>query len=130
MEIGKLMSTNPITLFPEDPVLEKVQLLDENSIHHIPVVTEGGDLIGIISSYDVEKLTSVMSSISEFSRSILARDIMSKPVFSFYETVSVKEAASAMIENGINAIVVMDENDNISGILTSSDLLRYLAQID
>ena len=129
MNISELMTPNPISLLPDDSILEKVNVFEDNNIHHIPVVTEAGDIIGMVSSKDVENITSVMGNISEFNRSILVKDVMTKPVFSFYEDVDIKQAARAMVDNNINAIVVVNKSENIIGIITSTDLLKYIADL-
>jgi len=128
MNISELMTPNPISLLPDDPILEKINIFEDNNIHHIPVVSDTGDIIGMISSTDVDNITSVMGTISEFNRSILVKDVMTKPVFSFYEDVDIKQAARAMVDNNINAIVVVDKKENIVGIITSTDLLKYIAE--
>jgi CBS domain-containing protein len=53
--INRIMTTNPVTIGPNDPASMARQLLDSSDIHHLPVV-DNGKLAGIISSSDLLKL--------------------------------------------------------------------------
>ena len=50
-----------------------------------------------------------------------ARDLMSSPVITVSETTSLAEAAQAMLDQRIGALVVVDQLGKLTGILTESD---------
>lgn len=127
--IGQLMTPNPLTLSPDDLVVDSVTIFEENRFHHLPVVDSDGEAIGMVSNQDVDNYVNITRIISEGDSAIRIRDIMTKPIFAYYEDVSASRAASAMVDNNIHAIVVMNKNDEMSGILTATDLLRYLAEL-
>lgn len=54
---------------------------------------------------------------------------MSSPVFTYSEDIHIGSAAQAMIDNQIHAIVVVRDNQ-LAGLLTSTDLLKYMADRD
>ena len=47
--IDAIMSTNLITIHPDASLAEARSLIQENHIHHLPVLDEKGDLAGLIS---------------------------------------------------------------------------------
>ncbi len=129
MQISKLMTPNPITLQPDDLVQDCLDVFEENRIHHIPVITEDNEVVGMVSSKDFENFQTITKMMSGIDNPIKVSDIMSVPAFSYFETVTVHNAAEAMVDNNIHAIVVINEKEEMVGILTSTDLLRYLSTL-
>ncbi|MEQ8353265.1 MAG: CBS domain-containing protein [Leptospiraceae bacterium] len=126
--IADLMTRDPVTVREDQKILEVVPLYQEKSIHHIPVVDQQGDVIGMLSSKDVENFVTVTRIIEEKGADVLVQEIMTQPIFSFFEDVSVQQAALAMVDNKIHAIIVADRNtETMIGIVTSTDLLMHLA---
>lgn len=122
------MTRDPITVREDQKILEVVPLYKEKNIHHIPVVDKQGEVIGMLSAKDVENFVTVTRIIEEEGSDVLVQEIMTQPIFSFFEDVSVQQAALAMVDNRIHAIVVADKNtEKMIGIITSTDLLKYLA---
>lgn len=52
LEVGEVMTRNPLTVAPEDPVAGTAELMREKGIRHLPVV-EGENLLGVIGIRDV-----------------------------------------------------------------------------
>jgi CBS-domain-containing membrane protein len=52
-KVGDIMSIPPITAFAGDDVRQVAAVLDERRIKRMPVVDEGGKLIGVISRADI-----------------------------------------------------------------------------
>src|SRR3989442_1651294 len=53
-----------------------------------------------------------------------ATDIMTRPVACVYPETTVREATVLLVEDGFSAVPVIDENDQLVGIITESDILR------
>lgn len=128
--IGELMTPDPITLTPEDAVLDCLGVFEENRIHHIPVVDLEGEIVGMVSSKDFENFVNISRVMAAHDRPVTVGDIMTSPIFSYFSTVTAKKAAGAMVDNNIHAIVVVDEDEKLAGILTATDLLRYLSVVE
>lgn len=53
-ELLKLLKKKPLLVVREDQsILDLMRLLEENGIKHVPVVSEGGELVGIVSAGDL-----------------------------------------------------------------------------
>ena len=52
-KIGEIMTTDPVTVSPEDDLQEAVELLIEEKFGGIPVVEESEGLVGIVTYVDV-----------------------------------------------------------------------------
>lgn len=53
LEAGQLMSKNVISVKPEDNVEKAATLMVEKNISRLPVIDEGGKLVGIVSRRDI-----------------------------------------------------------------------------
>lgn len=52
LEVGEIMTKNPATVSPSDTIKKAAELFELNMFHALPVV-EGGELKGIITTYDL-----------------------------------------------------------------------------
>ncbi|WP_448191483.1 CBS domain-containing protein [Azospirillum sp. sgz301742] len=62
--VSALMTRNPITCRPDDPVQHVLHLMDEHTIRHVPVL-DGPTLVGVISVRDLIKVQLVKAGAME-----------------------------------------------------------------
>ena len=128
MNVRDLMTTSPITVSPETPVLEARQLMVEKRIRHL-LVANGPKLVGIITDRDIRlNLPSPATSLSVWEINyLLARmtvaSAMTKNVVTVGPRQQAREAAQLMLDRRIGALPVVD-GDGLVGIITETDLLR------
>jgi len=128
MNVRDLMTTSPITVSPETPVLEARQLMVEKRIRHL-LVANGPKLVGIITDRDIRlNLPSPATSLSVWEINyLLARltvaSTMTKNVVTVGPRQQAREAAQLMLDRRIGALPVVD-GDGLFGIITETDLLR------
>ncbi|MDB4777847.1 CBS domain-containing protein [bacterium] len=132
--ISKIMSTNLTTVHDGQPVSTLRPIFEENSIHHIPVVS-GEALIGIVTSTDFMRV-----SFGEFgnqdSKGLDAildhtykmRDLMNKNLVTVPKTATIRDAARLLSSHSFHALPVVD-GEKLVGLVTSTDLLQYLAEV-
>ncbi len=60
---------------------------------------------------------------------ILAKEIMTSPVISVKTDTSLKRAAEILDENSFSGMPVTDDEDNLIGVVSETDILRYTQQI-
>ncbi len=51
-KVSDLMTPIVVSVTPETPMLEAARLMIEHEIHHLPVIGERGELVGMLSSFD------------------------------------------------------------------------------
>ena len=130
--VSKIMTANVKTVNLTNTLKEVHQLLDENNIHHVPVVS-GEKLIGMLSKTDLERISFVNSygkdKVGTQMYDALDIDqVMTKDVVSIQKDESVLSAAKILAEKGFHALPVI-ENASIVGIVTTKDLLDYLIDL-
>ncbi len=60
---------------------------------------------------------------------ILAKEVMTTPVISIRADTPLKRAAEILDENFFSGVPVVDDNDQLIGIISETDILRYTQQI-
>ncbi len=131
--VSSIMTTNVITVSPDD-TMDKVQnIFRENGIHHVPV-TENGKVVGIISHSDYLRLQNTFTLFktakseeynSSIMRSLLVKEVMTKQVAKLEATDTVELAAGFFRENLFHALPVVDPEGKLVGIVTTYDLLNF-----
>ena len=76
--VAEYMTREVITTQPDASIDDCMQLMSQHHIRHLPVVTEGGALVGVISIGDVMKqhITHQESTITSLENYIEGRDYM------------------------------------------------------
>lgn len=128
MLIEEIMIKNVTTLSPSDTVEDALQTMRHNKIRHVPIVTEEGKVVGIISDRDLKEI--VPSSISEIKDhsiyTIKLAEIMTTNLIIGHPMDFVEEAAVIFYDNKIGALPIIS-NDKLVGIITETDLLyKYI----
>lgn len=129
--IREIMTTDLITVGPEQNVQAIQDLFRENEFHHLPVLDRGERLIGIISKEDVFKLSYVLSlqttgktySEKEY-RSLKAADIMTRYPVTLDPDDTVGLAADIFLANKFHALPIV-EDEQLMGLVTTHDLLAH-----
>lgn len=124
-----LMSKKLITVEPEDLVIDIIDLFEKHKVHHLPVKEKkSNEIIGMVSEKDVKNFVNIMKLLSNTNYALKVKEIMTTPVFAYYDDVGIDQAAKAMLDNNLHAILIVSkESEEYIGIITSTDLLRYLS---
>jgi acetoin utilization protein AcuB len=134
MRVKNRMTRAPITAGPKTTYNEAMRLMENNNIHHIPIVNNKGDLIGIVTKSDMlEAEPSRVSTLSIFEIAALLdkvtmNHIMSHPVKAIQEDCSISEAAHFMLEEGVGCLPVLDEG-KLVGIITDTDIFKTFVEV-
>jgi CBS domain-containing protein len=122
--IDRIMTPDPATVGPHDSAAEARRLLENNVIHHLPVV-EGGRLVGIVSSTDFLKLYLLDDQLALYARATVDQ-IMETNVIVLRQDATLREAAEKLCMGSFHALPVVDKHKRLVGIVTSSDLIGEL----
>lgn len=130
ISISDLMKKTIITVHPDDKVLDIVDLFEKYKVHHLPVKDKKTkEIIGMVSDKDVTNFLNIMKLFSKENYFLTVEEIMTTPIFAYYEDVGIDQAAKAMLDNKIHAIMVVSrETEEYIGIITSTDLLKFISE--
>lgn len=125
MKAKDVMVTPVMTVSPAMSIDELEGLLTAEGISALPVESDSGNIIGIVSKTDILKAAGQQKS-GKFSEIFAAvpvvSDIMNYEVAHVSSDDSVRSVAEMMIDQHIHHVLVIDER-KIIGIISSLDLL-------
>lgn len=129
--VSTIMTKNVIKLHLTDDLTKAEKLFKHNKIRHIPVV-DGNKIVGMLSYTDLLRISFVdavdddddivdVTVYNLFS----VEQVMTKNLTTIFPDTTIKEAAEILSKNEFHALPVV-ENDTLIGIITTTDLIKYL----
>lgn len=133
--VGTWMSTSVITGTPDMKLPDADMLMAKSLIRRLPIVDpENGRLVGIVTVSDIRGAApSEATSLSVWEINYLinrleTKQFMTAPVTTVTAETSIIEAARIMLEQHIGGIPVIDDQENLIGIITESDIFRLIVK--
>ncbi|MGZ4708792.1 MAG: CBS domain-containing protein [Acidimicrobiales bacterium] len=118
MKTMQEVMSQPVRTVKANEVVGPVRdLMLDNQVHGVPVVDEHDALVGIVTASDL---------VEEWQPMQAVETVMSDEVHTATPFTSVVDAARTMLERRIHHLVIV-QNDEIVGMVSSFDLLRVLA---
>lgn len=124
------MTSRLITIHQDDPVSMAFELMLTNDIRHLPVVTKGSKLVGIITDRDLNEAIipadpgRTPRSMYHTVKNIKAKKIMTPNPITIHNDAPIREAAQLFLDRKIDCLPVKDSAGKLVGILTSTDILK------
>lgn len=127
LTVSEIMTREPYTLGPDSNLSEARQLMAEHHIRHVPVVSNDGSLIGVISQRDIlaaadSNILTGESAIAAADRYVALSTVMKAPVQTVDERDSLRSTALHMQKNKMGCLPVLRDGSLI-GIITDSDFV-------
>lgn len=132
MFVGERMSHPIISIAPDMPVHDALDMFKRERIRRAPVVKEG-KLIGIVSDKDLLNASpSPATSLSVWEMNYLlskitVSEVMTKKVLTVSEDTPIEEAARIMADNKIGGLPVLRDG-HVVGIITETDLFKIFLE--
>ncbi|HVZ34234.1 MAG TPA: CBS domain-containing protein [Polyangiaceae bacterium] len=145
--VSMIMTTGDlITADVSDDVSVAIEIFRQGRISHIPVLSEGSKLVGVVSPADILKLSTQLpppagaapqdpagvpraasAAASKRGRTVTRiADVMTKNIETVRPTVHLRQAALLFISGGFHSLLVTASDGELLGIVTTSDILRAL----
>lgn len=134
MLIRERMSKPVITIHPDLPMQDALNLMRKEHIRRLPVVNKRGRLIGIVSEGDLlhaspSDATSLnIWELNYLLGKIIVKEVMSKNVLTVLEDTPLEEAARIMSDNKIGGLPVVRDKE-VVGIITETDLFKIFLEL-
>jgi CBS domain-containing protein len=144
MKAADVMVTTVVTVGPECSIENVADTLLENRVSAVPVVSNGGDLVGIVSEGDLIRRTEIDTErrrsrwlalligtqplAAEFVKSHASRvaDVMTRDVIVATPDTPLRHIAALFEKNGIKRVPIMS-NGKLVGIVSRANLIQALA---
>ena len=129
--IKSVMTSHPTYVQRSQPISQVYDLLDGAPFHHGPVL-DGERPVGMVSASDILRLVyDIDGSDDRMLRTMLDHqftidDAMTEELRTVSSSASVFDAAAMLSDGSLHSVLVVDDSGKLVGIVTSTDLVRYL----
>ena len=124
--VSEVMSTPVLTTALTDSLWEAWQMLVISGLRHLAVVDAGGACQGVISDRVV--LADIPTTFEHLGTLFVSSALDRVPKTSIRPDQTVREAASVMSVNMVDALPVLNGEERLVGIVTSSDIVHWVAR--
>ncbi|MDF5755061.1 CBS domain-containing protein [Spongiactinospora sp. TRM90649] len=122
---GQIMSRSLVVIGPEESPMMAWELMRRAGIHHLPVVTDQGLLIGILTREDVAG--SWPGGPDANARIPVQRLLGTRRTPRVQEDADLPRVAAIMRDANCNAVPVMAQDGAFVGLITTADVLDAVA---
>lgn len=145
VKVGEVMRREVATVSPESPITQVVELLLDKDFTALPVVDDGGKVVGMVSDSDLLTRGGMNVTISlkratdlEYVRGLheslenpghMVSDVMTREVVTVQPDTVLGQAARLMVEKRLKRLPVVDNDGRIVGILGRLDILNTIAAV-
>lgn len=143
MTVSEIMSRSVMTVTPETTYRDLCKTIFTTHIHTLPVVNKVGQLAGIVTRKDIlERLYPQYQDVMDFLETpqdfeameerirelspLKAKDIMCLTVIFCRESTLVMRALSRMIVRHVDQLPVLNDDDEVVGVVTKGDIFYSL----
>ena len=113
---------------PEEDLLSVYARMVELNVRHMLVI-ESGKMVGILSDRDM-LLYAKPGRSYDFPEGLSVREVMAKDPIHGTPDMSIAAIAQTMLEHRIDALPVLRIDGGVMGLITTTDLLRLIANHD
>jgi CBS domain-containing protein len=120
MRVKDIMKREVRTIAPDRSLFEASEQMRIRGIRHL-VVTEHGEMVGILSNRDLAAIT------RHELEQVRVRDVMQQHLVTIDPNATIPQAANKMRGNNVGSLPVL-EHETLIGIVTTTDLLEHLGR--
>ena len=130
--VGDIMKRQVVSVGVGDRLSTVEDIMTLGGVRHMPVV-RGGKLVGVVSERDL--LRASLSNLEATSRddrraflhAVEIRTVMSSPPIVIGANAGITHAARLMADHKIGCLPVVDDEGDLVGLITETDVLLYVA---
>ena len=121
MMVRDHMSSPAMTVRTDDDYKSALKMMQEKSMHHLPVVDASGTLVGIAAERDL-----LLAAANYLQAGVEVGQIMHRGAITATADMSIVDVADLMVGNKIGGLPVMDAG-RLVGVITETDVFKALA---
>jgi IMP dehydrogenase len=112
------MIVDPVTMTPDHPISDAVEVMERYRISGVPIVEENGHLVGILTNRDLRFETRLDLPIRE---AMTKDNLITVPVGT-----TLNEAKAILQRHRIEKLLVVDDNYRLKGLITVKDIQKAI----
>jgi CBS domain-containing protein len=120
--VGRLMSSPPATVESEASLRDAAERMQERGIGSL-IVVDDGELAGILTRTDFVRAAAA----GEDPVATRVADYATAVVETTTANTSIVDAADQMLDRGVHHLPVVDPDEGVIGMVTTTDLTAYVS---
>lgn len=127
IKVSEIMIYNPLYVTPDEKISTTELLMLRKNIGGLPVVkdTIKKQLVGIITQRDI-RLARFAMNLESSNKTV--KDLMTPEPFVVKKDTTIKYALALMFDNNIERLPVVNENNELIGLLLQTNILKSLLE--
>lgn len=121
----QIMTSPAICLKHNKTIDQAWSIFEKNRFHHLPIINDAEQICGIVSDRDLLRYAVNNHHDSQLGRQLINR-IMYKTVLTAAAETEIRAIAEIMTQRSLGALPIVDQKQQVQGVVTRSDLLRTL----
>ena len=135
--VQEIMSPALISIDADQTLTQAASKLEENHISGAPVKDKNGNFTGVLSRSDIAFEVArrgrtdqtfdpdvLEAGIPDELNGVLVREVMTPHLLRISQSASLEELAHALLIAGVHRLLVVDSEDEVVGLVTTTDLIR------
>lgn len=131
IKVQDIMTRNPITLSVNNKLYEAINVMIEKNIRRIPITYEN-ELVGIISVRDIVRyFYTIVEKEGVLEKGHLEKELWyvgTPRTSTIHKEKDVIQLVKQLRTEGIGSLLVIDDDENLVGIVTDRDIIHRLAR--
>lgn len=124
MLVRDQMSTPAVTVRNDQDYKVALWLMQENAVHHLPVVDAAGQVVGIAAERDL-----LLAATRYLQSAVEVGDVMHRGAVTTRPDTSLTAAASLMLRHRIGGLPVVDADEHLVGLITETDIFKVFVEM-
>jgi acetoin utilization protein AcuB len=132
--VEQWMTRNPYTIEVDASIIEAMHMMKEKNIRRLPV-TCSGKFCGLVTDLMIKDFTPGQSSsldtweVHYILAKAAVKDAMNPHPMTITPDAQLSQAAQIIHDNKLNGLCVTDSNNNLVGLLTTTNLMEALISL-
>lgn len=123
--VARLMTTDLQTVDRDTLVEDAANRMQDNGIGSLVVVDDDGHLAGILTTTDFVDIVARSKPKAETT----VERYMTTDVVTTHAQASIREVADVMLEHGFHHLPVVDDEEGVIGMISTTDLAAYISTV-
>ncbi len=132
--ITDIMTPEPRTVDRSEPLSEAYLLLQHAPFHHL-IVVEGDEPVGMLATSDILRLVYDIDGTDDrnlrtyIDHQFTIDDAMTADLQTMGTDATVRDVALLFAKGSVHSVVIVDDDGGLVGIVTTTDLARFVADV-
>jgi len=122
VKANAIMTSSVVAVTAETDIYEAIRTMVANDVTGLPVVTDDGTLVGVVTEKDV---LSLLYNVEDHPGRV--RDFMTSEVVAFEQSADVLDIAERLGDNDFRRVPILD-NGKLVGIVSRKDIIRHIRE--